>query len=137
MLFRSFIDGEVIEQNTLAKIQGANIIYESGKTAISAIDGKYNIRAWSDLVTPNAPYFAGTFFQPKSDADRIVDKLIYNALIFCGVTYPNGQYITPLIQYYGTDITNQYNPTRHYDAGIEYVIESNNPAIKARKRGGN
>jgi hypothetical protein len=132
------IDGTVIDQATGNGVQGLSVVYQVGRSARSRQDGSFSIFCWSDMLTPNIGNFSAQYntFAPTSNADRIVDYLILEGSFFCGITYPNGQLILATITPFDSAATG-YNPSVHYVVADIFVNESNNPSIKAHKRGGN
>lgn len=132
----TFIDGTVIDQNTNG-VSGISIVYENGLYENTQTDGSFSLLAWGDMITENLGNVISqtNIFIPESNANRIVDRIIIGANIFCLITFPSGQFVVIEIDPFSTAATG-YNPTVHYDIGEVEVNEGNMPSEKARKRGG-
>lgn len=128
------IQGTVIDQNN-APVGGIFAVYQNGQSTTSNNAGFFRIFAWSDMVTPNLGVINTSSFIPRSDRNRTVDYVVISGIVFCGITYPNGQLYSVLITPFGS-APNEYNPGNPYVLAVISVIEINNPAQKARKRGG-
>jgi len=132
----TFVEGNIVQNGK--GIDGVTVVYQDGAVTVSGNEGFFSVRAWADIITPNLPIVSqAQTFIPVSGRDRVVDGIIITGSIFCGITYPNGQYLQVTITPYGPNVTTQYNPIRRYNVGDFEVIKQNQPSIKALKRGGN
>jgi len=129
----TFINGNVLNSNGDA-VSGVLAVYENGKTGVTLQDGSYSIIAWADMVTANLAAFATNNTRLPAP-NRLVDDLIFQLSVFCQPVYPNGQSINIDIDPFGPN-PSQYNPTNPYIVADFIIDENNNPALKARKRGG-
>lgn len=124
------INGYVLDTNGDA-VSLVNVVYENGQVTTTNTSGFYGLIAWFDAKTAYQGNFSLPSLAPvKLGYGRTVDDLIFNALVFCGITYPYGQtYNFSLAQ--GTI---GYNDPREIPDFI--VDESNSLVGKAHKRGG-
>lgn len=131
-LCSTFINGDVVDTGGNA-VSGVLVVYENGRVATTLNDGSYSLIAWADMVTANLPNFPiKNVLSPA--LNRIVDALIFQLNVFCQPVYPNGQ-STADLQVDPIGGTG-YNPTNPFLVADFIIDENNNPALKARKRGG-
>lgn len=136
----TFLEGDVVDTNGNA-ISAVSVIYETGRVDVTDINGGYDILAWGDMITPNLGNFPVGSSSITNGTERIVDNLIFALGISCSPTYPNGQEYFPVlitpIGANGTNVPPPYSPTAIFPIPDFIIDESNNPSIKAHKRGGN
>ena len=123
------VRGRVIDQATGLGVSGISVVYQWGKTAITDVDGIFELLAWGTT------FENGAFSYPS----KRFGNLIFNGSPFCAIDYPNGNIIVTDIQPINVNqstIPPPYSPTAKYEVVDFEINEANNLSIKARKRGG-
>lgn len=83
--------GMVIDTNGNG-VNAVSVVYENGQVTTTQPNGSYQFIGWLDAKTAYQGNFSLASLAPiKLGYGRTVDDLIFNGLLFCGITYPFGQ----------------------------------------------
>jgi len=126
----TFVSGSVLDLNN-NPVPNVSVLVTHGRYGVTSTDGTYSILVWGDMG--NTPPFS-----PPVNLRE--DYLLFNLSVACGGQYPNGQEIFFSITPFGINSTTApppYSPTAVYSVADFTIDETNNPSVKAHKRGGN